>query len=500
MGVDAVDLATLEAIVDTAAVAPVIEAAMPTGGRPRQLPVRTLLVGIAAAVADDRPAHLRRVHRALVGLDDSDQVRLGVVVEDRRGRRHTLTYRQVERTFTSVVATMASPPPDAAGDGHPGDRLGAFADALVEASVPPAHTHASTSVAVDWTDHETWARPTGGTAAAADLDAGWGHRSVNTPGTKDELFFGYYAQAVTMVADEGGAPVAEVVRRICMHPPAVDPVPAMAATLERMVRSGVAVGDVLADSGYAHRIAAHWAVPLRRLGARLVQDLHPGDRGPKGTFAGAIAADGSLWCPAIPASLLDMAPPARGASSSDVAAHDARFAEAAHYKLGRISADDADGYHRVACPATAGKLRCPLKADSMTLGHERPEVLEPPSHPPRCCAQASITVGPDVNAKTRQKHDYPGPVFRRSYRRRTAVERSFSTWKDPASTDVRRGWCRLMGRAKNLVMLTFATVVANLRVLAAFEARQRDDARRAAVGQPPRTRRRRRDPSSSTAA
>ena len=136
----------------------------------------------------------------------------------------------------------------------------------------------------------------------------------------------------------------------------------------------------------------------------------------------------------------------------------------------------------------------------MNLGYDRPEILDPPTHPPPCCAQSSITVPPDVNAKTRQKHDYPGPAFRSSYSRRTGVERSFSTFKDPASTDVRRGWCRLMGRAKNLVMLTFATVVRNLRVLAAFEARRADDARRSAAGQAPRTRRRRRKLPPPTAA
>ena len=104
-------------------------------------------------------------------------------------------------------------------------------------------------------------------------------------------------------------------------------------------------------------------------------------------------------------------------------------------------------------------------------------------------SQASITVPPEVNAKTRQKHDYPGPAFRLSYRRRTGVERSFSTLKNPATTDIRRGWCRLMGRAKNLVMFALATVVRNIRVLASFESRQADDARRAVTGRAPRTRR-----------
>jgi len=34
------------------------------------------------------------------------------------------------------------------------------------------------------------------------------------------------------------------------------------------------------------------------------------------------------------------------------------------------------------------------------------------------------------------------------------VERSFSTYKDTATTGIRRGWCRLLGRAKSLIMLS----------------------------------------------
>lgn len=127
-----------------------------------------------------------------------------------------------------------------------------------------------------------------------------------------------------------------LVRRISLDAPSVDPVPAMAATLGRLAGSGVAVGDVLADSGYAYRVAEHWASIVRSLGGRLVQDLHPGDRGPKGTFGGAIVANGNLWCPAIAPALLEMSPLGRAATEGEVAAADARFAEALRYKLGRI--------------------------------------------------------------------------------------------------------------------------------------------------------------------
>ena len=221
-------------------------------------------------------------------------------------------------------------------------------------------------------------------------------------------------------------------------------------------------------------------------------DLHPHDRGPKGTFAGAIASNGNLYCPQTPTVLLELHPIARDSSPEKIAAHDSMTAELARYKLGRITSDDDDGYHRVMCPAAMGKLRCPLRPASMTASHERPEVLAPPEHPPACCTQRTVTVPPAVNAKTRQKHDYPSRAHRASYARRTGSERTFSTVKDPATNDVARGWCRLMGVAAITLFVACLFVVRNQRILDAFEARRQDDARRRAAGMPPRARRRRR--------
>ena len=256
--------------------------------------------------------------------------------------------------------------------------------------------------------------------------------------------------------------------------------------------AGIPLGDILADSGYAHRDAGAWALPLRRAGAQLVQDLHPHDRGPKGTHDGAIIANGNLYCPKTPRPLLELGPLARNASPGDITSHDANTAELARYKLGRITADDADGYHRVQCPAAMGKIRCPLRAPSMTLDRDRPEILQPPQHPQACCTQQTITVPADVLTKTAQKHDYPSAAHRRSYARRTGAERGFATAKDPATNDISRGWCRLMGLAPLMLFTTTLLIVRNQRILNAWNARQEENARRAAAGLPPKTRRRRR--------
>jgi hypothetical protein len=346
---------------------------------------------------------------------------------------------------------------------------------------------------VDWTDLESFSRPPPkGGGSCADPEAAWGHRRGDSPGERDEAFYGYYLQVVTAVKEERGPAVAELVRRIQIGSCDVDPPPALVPVLARMVNSGVAIGDLLADSGYAHRVAERWALPLRRLGARLVQDLHPNDRGRRGTHMGAILANGGLYCPATPAALLELGPLARGATETETVAHDRKAAELSAHKLSPVTGYDEDGYRRVGCPAARGKLRCPLRAESMALDRTRPEVADPPQHPPTCCAQQTITVPAEVNAKTAQKHDYPSPSHRRSYARRSAAERAYATVKDPATNDLSRGWCRVAGLAPIALLAASVFVARNLRVADAFAARAAEDERRAADGLPPKRRRRRR--------
>ena len=105
-----------------------------------------------------------------------------------------------------------------------------------------------------------------------------------------------------------------------------------------------------------------------------------------------------------------------------------------------------------------------------------------------------------MHAKTAQKHDYPSQAHRRSYARRPAAEPTFSTAKDPASNDISRGWCRLMGLTPIALFAACLLVVRNQRILSAYDARQEQNTQRAAAGLPPKTRRRRRKTLASLAA
>jgi hypothetical protein len=483
-----IPLAAWEEIIDASGTAPRAGAMLPVGVRARQLSVRTLLAGMCLTQADGRPAHLTRVHRALTALPEDEQQRLGVTADWKNGP-HLLTYRQTEYTFGLAADALGKDEPD----GLPSPELQAVCDQLLEASVPDKFKDASASLAVDWTGLESFSRPPPrGTSDCADPEASWGHRKNNLLRSEDELFYGYYLSAGTMAREENGAAVPELARRATVSSCRHDPVPAFTPVLTAMPEHGIPLGDVLADSGYSHRIPQHWAAPLRAAGARLVQDLHPHDRGPRGTHDGAIISNGNLYCPKTPRPLLELGPLAPGATREQAAAHDAKTAEAARYKPGRLTADDADGYHRVQCPAATGKIRCPLRPASMRLDRDRPEILQPPEHPQACCEQQTITVPPDVLAKTAQKHDYPSAAWRRSYARRTGAERGFATAKDPASNDIARGWCRLMGLMPLMLFVTTLLVVRNQRILTAWNTRQEENTRRAAKGLPPKTRRRRR--------
>jgi hypothetical protein len=481
-------LAAFEKIIDASGVAPRIEVMLPAGVRRRQLSVRTLLAGLCLTQGDHRPAHLTRVHQALTSLPEDEQRRLGVIADWKHGP-HRLTYRQTERTFGLVTAALGKDAPD----GLPSRALQAACDGLLEASIPDQFKHASTSLAVDWTDLDSFSRPPPHrTSDCADPEASWGHRKNNLLRSQDELFYGYYLSAGVMVPEENRGAVPELARRAAVSSCRHDPVRAFAPVLTALPGQGIPLGDILDDSGYAHRDAGAWALPLRQAGAQLIQDLHPHDRGPKGTHEGAIIANGNLYCPCTPRPLTELGPLARTATKEQAADHDRKTSELARYKLGRLTADDEDGYHRVQCPAAMGKVRCPLRPASMLLDRDRPEILQPPEHPPVCCAQQTITVPPDVLAKTAQKHDYPSAAWRRSYARRTGAERGFATAKDPASNDIARGWCRLMGLAPLMLFTAVLLAVRNQRILAAWNARQEENQRRAAAGLPPKTRKRRR--------
>lgn len=232
-------LRRLEAIIDGSGLPPLIEALLPAGVRHRQLTVHTLILGMMLTQADRRPAHLTEVVAALTALPEADQWRLGVT-ENWKAGRHQLTYRQAERTFRLITKALKKQEPD----GTPSTALTTAVDDLLEASIPAEHKKTSASLAVDWTDVETFSRPPRhGTNTCADPEASWGHRNSNLPGPKGEMFYGYYLSAAVMAREENNPPVPELTRRITLSSCHADPVRAFTPVLTRMPEAGIRLDD-----------------------------------------------------------------------------------------------------------------------------------------------------------------------------------------------------------------------------------------------------------------
>ena len=490
------DLERIEQIIDASGVAE-IELLLPTGVRPRQLKLTTLLIGMTLAMRAGRQAFLTDVHTTLTALPDGRPAaaRGDRPVEARRapahlppGRVHLRSPHQRARQGHAGRHPVRAAPRragPAARSLRPGarrarlqqlrgrlDRPGNLV-ADHHPKSPPRQPRPPAANDDDTThdDHDgsqppstprtnrqpRRAAPTprhpGGTAAATP------------PATKDELFYGYYLQAATIVNDEHGPQVPELARRMHLSSCDHDPPAAFVPVLERMHASGITIADVLADSGYSYRVPETWALPIRALGDRpdprsAPQRPRPARHPPR--------RDLPQRQPLLPRHPHHAARPRttrpRPPAPSRPPAHDQQCARARPLQALTDHQPDPDGYHRVICPAAQGKLRCPHRPASLTLPNDRPTILNPPEHPPVCCTQQTITVPPSVNAKTAQKHDYPSPAHRTSYNRRTAAERTFATLTDRATNDISRGWCRLMGLTPIALFTATALIARNIRV------------------------------------
>src|SRR3954452_10439196 len=107
------------------------------------------------------------------------------------------------------------------------------------------------------------------------------------------------------------------------------------------------------------------------------------------------------------------------------------------YPHGKRNADT--GCQRQSCPAQRGFVRCPLVPGSMSLSVDTPIVLNPPSDPPPCCTQVTMTVPPEIAGKARQKYPYLSPRHRASFNRRSGVERGYANVKNKACEDLSPG-------------------------------------------------------------
>ena len=485
----AAQLDRLEAIVDASGIAARVEALLPVGVRPRQLSVRTLLVGMLLVACEGRPAHLSRVHEALLALPEAEKRRLGVIAEWKSGP-HVLTYRQVERTLGLVARALAKAEPD----GEPSEALSEIIDALLEASVEVCGEPASNSYAVDWTDLETFSvPPPKGGGDCADPEASWGHRRGNSPGERDEVFFGYYLQVVTAVKEERGPAVAELVRRIQIGSCEVDPPTALVPALERM-----------ADERDRDRRRSS-PTPATPTGWRRRGRCRCGAWGPGSSrtcIPTTAGRRGPTWGRPSPTERSTARPhPPRCWSWGRFTAARARprpppttprrpsFAATG---WGRSPAMTKTAITASAVPPPGASCAAPCGPSQWRSTTPAPRSSPHPSTRPPAAPSERSRCLPRSTRRPRKSTTTPRPSTAAPTRGARPPSAPTRRSRTRPQTTSQSGWCRLTGLAPIALFAACVFVARNLRVADAFAARVAEDERRAANGLAPRRRKRRR--------
>ncbi len=386
------------------------------------------------------------------------------------------------------------------------------------AAVSPDADHAPDGVRApteaDWTDAVERSR-------SWDDDAQWGYRT-KTYDNRSTWVFGYHAFAMVS-ADAVSCPEEArpfLVQRIALRPANADASDAALTLVDSLRASGHVVSELLNDREFSFKTADKWAVPLRERGIEQVHDLHPNDRGPR-DFHGVLWLDGAPHCPSTPERLHVIAKPSnmipkkpREADPAEawveyrraldaIARFGELIAERRQYVLVlNATKDSVSGKAQFMCPAQAGKLRCANNELSTYLDESIPEVENPPvllplpSIPPKpgkgasaadreghaaqkaeytrqaeylkVCRQPTLVIPGHIQDKLRQRHYWGSPEWFDAYKRRVLIEGIFGTWKNPSAPNVKRGWIRVVGIVKTMIMLSCFAAAQNIQRLRAW--------------------------------
>ena len=372
------ELERLEQIIDASGVARRIEALLPVGVRPRQLSVRTLLVGmLLVAARTAAPRTCADVHQALLALPEA---RAAAARDHRPLARPARTCSPTARSSTPSRSSSHSSPSDTP-DGTPSEtshrdprpaarsqrhRARRARHAAATRSTGPTtrpgrarHPRArqarhprpspadrpTATPAAPATPTPSQRRDSDGDSDRMISDAPTPRRpggtaAATTPARQTSCSTATTSKPSPTVKDEHGPEVPELARR--MHLDQLPPRPARPRSCpssSACTNDGITIADLLADSGYAYRVPETWALPIRALGAE--PDPGPAPQRPRHATAPTTARPAptaTSTAPPPPPPCSQLGPLPRGATAEQTAAHDQQCAELARYKLSPITA------------------------------------------------------------------------------------------------------------------------------------------------------------------
>ena len=213
--------------------------------------------------------------------------------------------------------------------------------------------------------------------------------------------------------------------------------------------------------------------PARAAGARLVQDLHPPTAAPRAPATARSSATATSTARAHPArcwsSGRSPAPPPKSRPRTGNA-RPASWPGTSSAASPLMTPTATTGCS--APPPWARSAARSARVDAAGPGPARdpaapgtsPGLLRPADH-----HRPAGRAGQD-RAETRLPVGGLAPLLRPAHRRRARLRHR----KDPASNDIARGWCRLMGLKPLMLFVTTLLVVRNQRILHAWNTRQEE--------------------------
>ncbi|MEV6865646.1 hypothetical protein AB0M44_32185 [Streptosporangium subroseum] len=233
-------------------------------------------------------------------------------------------------------------------------------------------------------------------------------------------------------------------------------------------------GYLAGDLAYNNSDPDTFQLPARALGYRLVFDYRDDQLGIQAGAHGALQIEGRWYCPSIPQPLIGATQTFRAAAPDDAAQaataadlYRRQITARTAYELTPKGKPDAEGHQRLSCPATAGKVQCPIKPASMGTDPRLPPVRPTPSPagPPTICRQHSITIAPEHGAKHAQALPYSTADQQRVYHRLRSSTEGFNGYaKDDAHEAIQRSQGRrIRGIAAQSLLLAFQLAHANFR-------------------------------------
>ena len=398
--------------------APVIEVALARRtGRPRPLPVRAVLAALLCLALDDRPLFLTDATRLLFcQLPPAGRQLLGVPGTATTERAFKAAYRRVRYCF-HAIASAADPsalpknrrltqddlkartrPMTPARAEAARSRLEAFINALLEASISVLTSEQRAAydgcTGLDATPVPLFSRGPSKRSGlcASDPDGGWyvregDHREREDDKGKPLRKIAWALEAtIATTARPPGAPPAhpDLAIGLALARPGEDPGGTGARVLASAAARGHKAGWLGYDRACTAAVPGRFQLPARALGYRPVMDYRTGQLGIQANTGGAILAEGSWYCPALPEPLITATTRLRDhAITRDL--YDQQIAARRPCQLKHKDGPDADGYQRLSCPAAGARprLMCPLRPASLSPRDGRAKVLQPPPEPPQ---------------------------------------------------------------------------------------------------------------------